>query len=183
MTDDSNSSDESRDDAQRDRQTCTHGQMTKGISNCSADATHTGGGYYPGAVCEDHAVDDSEPLDDDRDDKQELVTDGGVDLADVPTKDGYAGEMPDLEVGDKVTVSGSYSETDRTLTVVDCGKTAESENIEWSEDGGYTLEGYGTTYSLEQTTSLTGSWKRLLLVWDSCPEGEPVESIEVSDDE
>jgi len=45
-----------------EKRTCSYGQMTKEIPNCSADATHTGGGYYPGPVCERHAVEDSKPL-------------------------------------------------------------------------------------------------------------------------
>lgn len=42
--------------------TCFHGELTKGISRCPNEPTHTGGSKYLAPVCELHACDDSTPL-------------------------------------------------------------------------------------------------------------------------
>ena len=101
-----------------------------------------------------------------------------------PKTEGCLADLPDLNVGDTVRVETepNYDDMVRTLTVKDDREERGADVLAYNDGGaGYTLSGYGTTYSLSRSTSLTGSWARVDLVWRSKPTGVTVESIEVID--
>jgi hypothetical protein len=104
-----------------------------------------------------------------------------------PKNEGCIAEIPDLEEGDEVVVKTRPGyDTNRTLTVEEVNppesRTRDVDALEWTEDEDQViLSGYGTTYALMVTYSLTKSWKRVNLVWKSRPEGIEVEDIEAGD--
>jgi len=98
---------------------------------------------------------------------------------DRPAKTGCIGEIPDLQVGDKIRVdSGGVYRSDKTLTVSEIGTDAPPTGIlERRCDGGYVLEGYGTEYHLYVTG--TPNWKAVNLTWPSHDTADRVNEIEV----
>jgi len=91
-------------------------------------------------------------------------------------------EMPDLNVGDVITVVSVYNEGDRKLTVEEVGAENEPDALVHStDDEGYLLSGYGTSYSLTKVKGVAGNVERISLVYESRPAGTPVEDIIIED--
>lgn len=104
---------------------------------------------------------------------------GADDRDDIPALNDCIGEIPDLQVGDKIQVKlvGDYRD-DKTLTVAEIGTDAAAAGLmERRFDGGYVLTGYGTKYHLY--VAGTSHWKAVNLTWPSHDDADRVCGVEV----